>query len=210
MDIETAIETCLVQYSPIRGKDLKLKLEQRGYSVSRSQFYRYSAKLKKAGKLEQINGIWHWRQDVKSKGLWEPAPKVEFEVTQLRGASKVQLPTVASNLINWSPYQLKIKLRIWTFLGGRNLGLIQDSKGYYSGKLLILAEPEGSGFGNGCFNVPSECVNSNEELTLSFEATLLDRNDPNKHPYKITGSFTHRRKENNWFYEPTFFVDETE
>jgi hypothetical protein len=75
MDIETAIETCLIQNSPIRAKDLKLKLEQRGYSVSRSQFYRYGAKLKKAGKLEQTNGIWRWCQNMKIKGLWEPAPR---------------------------------------------------------------------------------------------------------------------------------------
>lgn len=97
MDIETAIETCLIQNSPIRGKDLMLKLEQRGYAVSRSQFYRYGTKLKKAGKLEQTNGIWRYRQDVKQKGLWEPAPKIDFLVTQQRGTSIVQLPTVAFN-----------------------------------------------------------------------------------------------------------------
>jgi hypothetical protein len=210
MDIETAIETCLIQNSPIRAKDLKLKLEQRGYSVSRSQFYRYGAKLKKAGKLEQTNGVWRYRQDVKMKGLWDPAPKVEFVVTQQRGLSKVHLPTVAFNLVNWSRYQLNIRLQVWAFLGGRNLGLITDSKGYYNGKRLIPAEPDGGGFGNGCFSVPSECVNSNEELSLSLVATLLDRNDPDKSPYKIIGSYTHRRKENDWFYEPTLFIDETE
>jgi hypothetical protein len=207
MDIETAIETCLIQNSPIRAKDLKLKLEQRGYVVSRSQFYRYGAKLKKAHKLEQTNGIWRYRQDVKPKGLWEPAPKVEFLVTQQRGSSIVQLPTVAFNLINWSPYQLSIRLQVWTFLGERNLWLIQDSKGYYSGKIPILAEPDGSGFRNGCFTVPSECVDSKEELSLSIVATVLDRNDSKKNPYQIIGSYTHRRTLNDWFYEPTNFVE---
>jgi hypothetical protein len=212
MDIEAAVETCLRQYSPIRGKDLKAKLEQRGYTLSRSQFFRYGVKLKKADKLEQINGIWHWRQDVKSKltRLWEPAPKVEFEITQQRGFSKVQLPTVATNLVNRCSYQLGIRLKVWTLLGGRNLGLINDIKGYYTGKTLILAEPDGGGFGNGCFSVPPECVNSNEELSLSFVATLFDRNNPDKAPYKIQGSYTHRRKLNDWFYEPAIFSDETE
>jgi len=210
MDIETAIETCLIQNSPIRAKDLMLKLEQRGYAVSRSQFYRYGTKLKKTGKLEQTNGIWRYRQEVKNKGLWEPAPKIEFLVTQQRGSSIVQLPTVAFNMVNWSPYQLNIRLQIWTFFGGRNLGLINDRKGYYNGKILILTEPEGGGFVNGCFTVPNECVNSTEELSLSLVATLLDRNDPDKSPYKIIGSYTHRRKENDWFYEPTLFIDETE
>lgn len=212
MDIENAIETCLIQNSPIRAKDLKLKLEQRGYSFSRSQFYRYGAKLKKAGRLEQVNGIWRWHQDVKSKstGSWDPAPKLEFEVTQQRGSSKVSLPTVATNLVNWSPYQLCIRLKVWAFLGGLNLGLINDLKGYYNGKRLINVESDGRGFGNGCFSVPSECVNSTEELSLSFVATIFDRNNPDKSPYKIVGSYTHRRKLNDWFYEPTLFIDETE
>jgi hypothetical protein len=146
-------------------------------------------------------------QSSNTKGSWNPAPKIEFSVTQQRGSSIVHLPTVAFNLINWSPYQLSIRLQVWTFLGGRNLGLIQDSKGYYSGKIPILAEPDGSGFGNGCFTVPSECVDSKEELSLSIVATFLDRNDSKKNAYQIIGSYTHRRTLNDWFYEPTNFVE---
>jgi hypothetical protein len=213
MDIETALETCLIQASPIRGKDLKLKLEQRGYSVSRSQFYRYGEKLKKAGKLEQMNGIWHWKQEKQSKptGKWDPAPKVKFEITQQRGASKVNLPTVATNLVNLSLYQLNIRLKVWTFLGGRNLGLINSIKGHYNGKKLMPIEPNGGGFGRGCFDVPPECVNNKEEeLTLSFIETIFDRNDSGKPPYKIVGSYTHRREFNDWVYDPISLVEENE
>jgi hypothetical protein len=51
MDVETALETCLMQNSPIKGKDLREQLRRKGYSVSRSQFYRYGAKLKKSWKI---------------------------------------------------------------------------------------------------------------------------------------------------------------
>jgi hypothetical protein len=212
MDIEAAMETCLIQNSPIRGKDLKEKLEKRGYKTSRAQFYRYGAKLKKAGKLEQTNGIWRWLQGTRSKStiLWDPAPKVKFEVTQQRGFSNVQLPSVATNLVNLSPYQLGIRLKVWVFLGGRNLGLVNDLKGYYNGKRQIHAEPDGGGFGNGCFSVPPECVDSNEELSLSFEMTITDKDNPSKSPYRIIGSQTHRRKLNDWFYEPANFLEDDE
>lgn len=211
MDIETALETCLMQYSPIRGKDLKIKLQQRGYSISKAQFYRYGVKLKKARKLEQVNGIWRCPQDVNPKSTgWNPLPKVEFNITQLRHSSRVTLPTVATNLVNWSPYQIGIRLKVWVLLGGRNLGLINDLKGYYNGKRLITVEPDGSGFGHGCFDVPSECVNSKEELSLSFVATIIDRNDPDKSAYKIVGSYTYRRQPNDWSYEPTLFINETQ
>lgn len=212
MDIETALETSLKKNSPIRGMDLKLMLEHRGYSFSRSQLYRYGRKLKDKGKLEQRNGVWHWLEDEKSKttGSWEPAPKVEFWVTQQRGISKVSLPTVATNLVNSSSYQLGIRLKVWVFLGGRNLGLIDDIKGYYNGKRLITAESNKTTFSNGCFSVPPECVNSNEELSLSYVATIFHRNDPGKRPYKIVGSYTHRRGLNDWFYEPTSFIDEND
>lgn len=62
MDAETVLETCLMQFSPIRGRDLRKKLEEKGLKLSRAQFYRYGRKLKKSGKLEQINGVWHYRQ----------------------------------------------------------------------------------------------------------------------------------------------------
>jgi hypothetical protein len=100
-------------------------------------------------------------------------------------------------------------LKVWVLLGGRNLGLINDLKGYYNGKRLILARP-GGGFGDGCFSVPSECVNSDEELSLSFVATIIDRDEPDKCPFKIEGSYTHRRQLNDWFYEPTLFIDNTD
>jgi hypothetical protein len=61
-DIETVFETCLIKYSPIRGKDLRVKLGERGIKLSRSQFYRYAAKFVEYGKLKRINGIYYYQE----------------------------------------------------------------------------------------------------------------------------------------------------
>ncbi len=67
MDIETVLATCLMQNSPIRGKDLYLKLGEKGYKVSKSQFFRYCKRLVKAGKLARNNGIYYYRQAPQKK-----------------------------------------------------------------------------------------------------------------------------------------------
>ena len=67
MGIETVFETCLIKFSSIRGKDLKKKIEERGYPLSRAQFYRYAGKLTKSGKLEMINGIWYYKPQKEQK-----------------------------------------------------------------------------------------------------------------------------------------------
>jgi hypothetical protein len=58
MDKESAFESCLTQYSPIRGRDLKDKLGERGVRLSDAQFFRYARKMEKAGKLERHDGIY--------------------------------------------------------------------------------------------------------------------------------------------------------
>lgn len=67
MDKETVLETCLAQFSPIRAYDLFRKVRERGCDLSRAQGYRYGRKLKKAGRLEQTNGIWYYRSEEKPK-----------------------------------------------------------------------------------------------------------------------------------------------
>jgi hypothetical protein len=67
MDVETAFETCLTKFSPVRAATLFEKVREKGCNLSRAQGYRYGRKLKKAGKLEQINGIWYFNNAKKLK-----------------------------------------------------------------------------------------------------------------------------------------------
>lgn len=144
---------------------------------------------------------------VTAKGSWNPPPKLEFFVTQ-NHSPPIQFPCVAFNLINHSPYRLKVRLEVRPVLGGRNLGLLEDTKGYYNGKAKILAEPDGGGFINGCFTVPQKCADSREEeCTLEVRAFLSDQDDPDKGEYEIVKSWTYMRKENLWFFEPKEFTN---
>jgi hypothetical protein len=155
-----------------------------------------------------INQAYSQTNVTQAEDSWIPPPKLNFFVTQRRGSSVLQLPAVAFNLINQSPYQLIVRLEVRPILGEKNLGLIPDRKGYYNGKTKILAEPNGGGFINGCFTIPQECATSNEECTLEVRAILSDQNNPDKSEYRIVKSWTYMRKENAWFYEPKAFTED--
>jgi hypothetical protein len=134
-----------------------------------------------------------------------PVPLVNFEITQkIFGNSLVrrQLPSVGFNLFNLSEYPVGIKVEAKTILAGRVLGLIQDRKGYYSGKTVWNLNPWG-GIVNGNFTIPEECVDSTGELTIEVLVTIIDRDK--EHELRPV-SWTYLRKENDWFYEPRSFT----
>jgi hypothetical protein len=137
--------------------------------------------------------------------LYSPPPKLMFFVTQdIQGSLKRQLPSVGFNLVNPNNYSLKVRLEVRVILGGKNLGLIQDRKGYYNGKAVIGLEP-GEGFWHGNFSVPEECVHSDEELTLEVRSRAI--NPDNKEYIFLSKSWTYMRKKNSWFYEPRAFTE---
>jgi hypothetical protein len=165
---------------------------------------------KRLGRLPETNqraGIKPIGQCAPKKGNWDHSPRLNFFVTQERPPLTVQLPMVAFNIENLSDYKLVIRLEVTVLLGGRNLGLVEDTKGYYCGKVKIQAEPNSVVFGNGCFTVPKECALSEEEFSLEVQAILLDENDPNKGEYTIVKSWTYMRGKNAWYYEPTALTD---
>jgi len=84
------------------------------------------------------------------------------------------------------------------FLGGRDLGLVHDAKGYYDGHKEIRFEP-GEGYEDGVFSILEECVKSDEELGLRVDVTLID---PRNIEHKISRSWTYLRDKNDWSYEP--------
>jgi hypothetical protein len=138
---------------------------------------------------------------------WYSAPKIPFFITEKilgHPLLKRQLPSVGFNIISSNNYPLRVRIEARTILGGRNLGLIQDIKGYYNGETEIGLEP-GEGFANGSFSVPEECVKSNEELSIEVRVTAIYQDN---REYKLfPKSWTYKRDENIWFYEPREFTD---
>lgn len=97
-DIETVFETCLIKYSPIRGKELLERLRKRGLKLSRSQFYRYAARVKKSGKLKRVNGIYHYQKPQNQKaveGKTEKSLSGEISIDEARSKAMAMLERFA-------------------------------------------------------------------------------------------------------------------
>ena len=152
------------------------------------------------------------------KGIWDPPPDFSFSPNyeeahrkkreDYEPADNVQFPQVPFNWHNWSPYQLKIRLEVRVVLGGRNLGFIDDRKGYYNGKANILVEPYHGGIRDGCFTLPPDCARSGEETTIEARARILDQNDASKNEYVILKSWTYDAEKKEWFHEPKAFTED--
>lgn len=140
-------------------------------------------------------------------------PRLNMEITQRiigHPHDKREFPSVGFNMFNPNDYPIRVKLELRTILGGRNLGLIQDRKGYYSGKIEVNLNPMGKppiikGLINGNFAIPKECLDSTEELTIEVRATIIDQN--NRKYELLPESWTYMRKHNAWFYEPKTFTN---
>lgn len=136
-----------------------------------------------------------------------PAPRVDYRITQhIRNHPLLRrkLPDVGFNIHNLNDYPVRVKVETRTILGGRNLGLKKDKKGYYSGETPWNVNPGKIAFGH--FNVPKECLDSNEELTIEIRATMIDPND--KEYIQLPVSWTYVRKRNEWYFEPTAFTND--
>jgi hypothetical protein len=137
-----------------------------------------------------------------------PFPLIHFKITQAIGNNplvKRKLPKVGFNISNSgdSPIRAKVKARV--FLGSKDLGLVKGSKrggkymGYYDGKRPWSLNPYTIVFGN--FSVPKICAETDEDLRIEVNVTLIDTDGQN---YKLLPvSWTFMRDKNSWFLEPT-------
>lgn len=156
------------------------------------------------GKLFEIGILIKKKNLIQSKSDWIVPPKLEFYVTQnMTNSLQLNLPKVCFFLRNKSDYAFRVKLELRVILGGKNLGLIEDNKGYYNGKSEIGVEP-GEGYADGNFTIFPECVNSDEELTIEVRATAIDYNKDNYN--FLPKSWTLIRATNQWYYEPKGFT----
>lgn len=100
------------------------------------------------------------------------------------------------------PVRLRIKARV--FLGGRDLGLVENpKKPYYSGGITWNLNPRHAFFGN--FSVPSECVDSTGDLKLEVQVMIIDMYDREHELLPVC--YTYVREGNCWFTEPTSFSE---
>jgi hypothetical protein len=143
------------------------------------------------------------RDQIYEKYTRHLVPPVHFEVTQIiRDNPNFQreLINVGFNLHhlgNSNPIRARVEARI--FLGNKSLGFVGSN--YYNGKITWCLNPLSKVFGN--FNVPQECKESDERLTIEVVITIIDIYD--REHRLLPNCFTYIRKDNGWFSEPTSF-----
>ena len=116
-----------------------------------------------------------------------------------------QLPTVGFNISNLNDYAIRFRVEARTILDGRELGLIMDRKGYYSGERVWLLDAFNA-IRNGSFTIQEECLHSNGELTIEVRVIVIDENGREQ---KLSPkSWTYNRNTRSWFYEPTVIIED--
>lgn len=135
-------------------------------------------------------------------------PPIHFEITQVIREDYTRpfrpFPNVGFNIshngIGFLPVNALVELK--HILDGKDLGIIKDAKGYYSGKTEWNLNPTTVFYGN--FTAPSECEKSDLDLKIEVRVTVIDQY---RRPHRyLPHAWTYVRKTNSWFLEPRTFT----
>ena len=141
------------------------------------------------------------RDQIYEKYTGHFVPPLLFEITQIIGNNRRQLPDIGFNLThlgNYPPVRAKVEARV--FLGIQDLGTYR-ANGYYSGETIWNLNPRLTFAGH--FNVPNECINSNKNLEIEVQITVID---PYEREHKLLPEcYRYVRGENYWYLDPTSF-----
>lgn len=185
-DIDNAIPLCLECHSKIAAYDPK---------------HRWGTKYK----IKEIKARRDQIYDTYTQHL---VPIVNFSVTQVVRNDVTlphrKFPSVGTVLVHAGRPSLPVKARIEVkhILRGKDLGIMEDPKGYYSGKTEWSLNPGIRTFGN--FTVPRQCVENTGDLKIEARVTIIDQYD--REHKLLPGCWTYVRKDNYWFLEPRSFT----
>jgi hypothetical protein len=131
---------------------------------------------------------------------------VSFEITQvIRGNPLFPLrkfPNVGFNLSVGDSPPIRAKVEVKIILGKRNLGIIRDETGYYSGGTEWNLQPNSTTFGN--FSVTGNVADSTKDLWIEVRVTLIDQLDRLHKLPPLCWKYV--REHNHWYLEPRQFT----
>ena len=147
------------------------------------------------------------REQIYEKYTQHLVPPIHFRITQIiRNDLRFPLrrfPNVGFNLAHLGdslPVRAKVEAKI--IHGRKNLGIITDKTGYYSGQTEWNLKPKTVIFGN--FSVPKKCADSSKDLKIEVRVVVIDQYErEHKLPPQC---WTYVRKDNHWFLEPRSFT----
>jgi len=120
---------------------------------------------------------------------------------------RTDLPQVVTLFTTPSNVPAKTKIKLTVFLGCKKLGVVEDEKGYYSGRTVHNVNPPHY---HGNFVVPRECVDSTEALIIQVDKTLVDKDGKEFPQFPVCYAYVRRSEKdpgNYWFLEPTSHED---
>ncbi len=139
-------------------------------------------------------------------------PLVEFNVDQGTPHDPRPLPTVRTMLAHRGVVLLPVRVLVEVkhILAGKELGLLEDPNGYYSGRTPWNLNPGVEIHGN--FGTPEECVETDADLKMEERITLIDRYERPHMLLPQAWTFVRPRSLDNapgnyWFLEPRSFTE---
>jgi hypothetical protein len=159
----------------------------------------------RVGTSYRIEEIKARRDQIYDKYTRHLVPIVTFNIDQ-GTPNKPELstfPTVVT-FITHASLSLPVKARIEVkhVLAGKDLGVMTDEKGYYSGEKDWHLNPAVMFHGN--FTVPKECQDSKQDLKIEVRLTIIDQYE---RPHRmLPQAWTYVRKGYYWFMEPRSFT----
>lgn len=157
----------------------------------------------------RINEIKARRDQIYENFTRNLVPPIHFEITQVTNGNPAQSRRIFPNLgfnishngVAFLPVNALVEARF--ILGQEDLGVIQDSTGYYSGRTEWNLNPTSIVYGN--FSAPSACASSSLDLKCEVRVTVIDQY---RRPHRyLPHAWTYVRSGNYWFLEPRSFTD---
>jgi len=159
------------------------------------------------GTAYKIKEIKARRDQIYEKYTRHLVPPIHFEMTQIIGDNPAlirKFPNVGFNLSHLGDFlPVRVRVEVKHILDGKDLGIMKDNTGYYSGITLWNLNPRMKIYGN--FSVPRECAESSEDLKVEIRITIIDHYD-REHTY-LPQCWTYVRGDNYWFLEPRSFTN---
>jgi hypothetical protein len=159
----------------------------------------------RVGTLYKIEEIKARRNQIYAKYTRHLVPIVTFSIDQ--GIStqpeRSTFPRVITYVIHRSSsLPVKARVEVKHILGGKDLGVMKDESGYYSGETIWHLNPAITF--NGEFIIPKECQDSKDDLKIEARLTIID--EYGKPHRMLPQAWTYSRKGRFWKMEPRSFT----
>jgi hypothetical protein len=154
----------------------------------------------RVGTSYRINEVKTRRNQIYDKYTRHLVPIVTFDVE----TNTQTFPTIHTIVIHAStslPVKARIEVKHILNLT-KDLGIMKDEHGYYSGETEWNLNPARRINGN--YTLPEECQNSEDDLKIEARLTIIDQYD--RHHVMLPQAWTFDRNTETWFLEPRSFT----